>query len=149
MSLVIDVDSEGVRAPLAKARVAVVVRTVLEAERVRDALVSVAFVTRRAIAALNRKHLRRAGPTDVIAFGLTRADPRMPVIGDIYISPEVARVQATEHGVGVREELARLAVHGTLHVLGHDHPEGEDRTGSRMWRRQEKLLAKALAALDR
>ena len=149
MSLVIDVDSEGVRAPLGRARVATVVRTVLEAERVRDALVSVAFVSRRAIAALNRKHLRRSGPTDVIAFGLTRADPRMPVIGDIYISPEVARAQASEHGVGVREELARLAVHGTLHVLGHDHPEGGSRMASPMWRRQEKLLAKALAALGR
>ena len=147
MSLVIDVDSEGVRAPLGRARVVSIVRTVLEAERVRDALVSVAFVTRRAIAALNRKHLKRSGPTDVIAFGLTRADPRMPVIGDIYIAPEVARRQAVEHGVGVREELARLAVHGTLHVLGHDHPEGETRMSSAMWARQEKLLARALAAM--
>jgi len=66
------------------------------------------------------------------------------VIGDIYIAPEVARDQAREHGIGVREEIARLAVHGTLHVLGHDHPEGEERTSSRMWARQESLLAKAM-----
>ena len=149
MSLVIDVDSEGVRVPLGRARVAAIVRTVLEAERVRDALISVAFVSKTAMAALNRKHLRRKGPTDVIAFGLTRADARMPVIGDIYIAPEVAREQAAEHGVGIREELARLAVHGTLHVLGHDHPEGGERTRSAMWARQEKLLAKAFMVAKR
>lgn len=146
MSLIVDVGSEGVRVPLGRARVAAAVRSVLEAERVRDALISVAFLDRRAMAALNRRHLGRRGATDVIAFGLTRADRRMPVIGDIYIAPDVAREQAREHGVGVREELTRLAVHGTLHVLGHDHPEDESRMRSPMWRRQEALLDRALAA---
>jgi probable rRNA maturation factor len=149
VSLVIDVDSEGVRTPLGRSRVADIVRSVLESERVRDALISIAFVSRRAIAALNRKHLRRNRPTDVIAFGLTRSDPRTPVIGDVYIAPEVAREQAIEHGVPIREELARLVVHGTLHVLGHDHPDGNDRTTSPMWQRQEKLLVKALAGSRR
>jgi probable rRNA maturation factor len=46
----------------------------------------------------------------------------------------------------VREELARLVVHGTLHVLGYVHPEGGTRTESAMWKRQERLLARALAA---
>jgi probable rRNA maturation factor len=43
--------------------------------------------------------------------------------------------------VPVREEVARLVVHGTLHVLGREHPEDEGRTRSPMWRRQERLLA--------
>ena len=144
MTLIVDVAADGVRAPLGRARVAGVVRTVLEAEGITDALISIAFLTRRAMAALNRKHLGRAGATDVIAFGLTRTDRRVPVIGDIYIAPEVAREQARAHRVGIREEIARLAVHGTLHVLGHDHPEGGDRMTSGMWERQEALLAKAL-----
>ena len=144
MTLTVDVATDRVRAPLGRARVMGIVRTVLQAEGVEDALISVAFLSRRAIAALNRKHLGRAGATDVIAFGLARTDRKVPVIGDIYISPEVAREHAREHGVGVREEIARLTVHGTLHVLGHDHPEGGERTESRMWKRQEALLAKAL-----
>jgi probable rRNA maturation factor len=45
----------------------------------------------------------------------------------------------------VREEIARLVVHGTLHVLGYDHPEDESRTASPMWRRQERLLAAAMS----
>jgi probable rRNA maturation factor len=94
------------------------------------------------MAALNRKHLRRAGATDVIAFGFAPAGRGGPVVGDVYIAPAVARAQAERLGVPVREELARLIVHGTLHVLGHDHPEGGGRTRSAMWRRQETLLAR-------
>jgi probable rRNA maturation factor len=144
VTLIVDVAADGVRAPLGRDRVAGIVRTVLQSEGVADALISVAFLTRRAMSALNREHLGRKGATDVIAFGLTRTDARVPVIGDIYIAPDVAREQAREHGVGVREEVARLAVHGTLHVLGHDHPEGIERTESGMWQRQEALLARAL-----
>ena len=146
MTLTVDVASDGVRAPLGRARVVSIVRTVLEAENIEDALISVAFLTNRAIAAINRRHLGTAGPTDVIAFGLSRHDERVPVIGDIYIAPDVARVHARQHRVGVREEVARLAVHGTLHVLGYDHPEGHSRLRSPMWRRQEEILARALRA---
>jgi probable rRNA maturation factor len=67
-------------------------------------------------------------------------------VGDVYIAPDVARANASELGVPVAEELARLVVHGTLHALGYSHPEGssEDRTGSTMWKRQERLLRRAL-----
>ena len=37
-------------------------------------------------------------------------------------------------------EVVRLLVHGTLHALGYDHPEGERRTRSKMWRRQERYV---------
>ena len=112
----------------------------LAAEKVGNAMLSIALVTPREIAALNRKHLGHRGPTDVITFALGQ-DPTGVVVGDIYICPDVARKQAAEHGVGVREELARLVVHGVLHACGHEHPD-EDRTTSPMWRRQEKLMAR-------
>ncbi len=143
MTLIVDVASEGVRAPVAKARLREVALAVLEAERVRDAMVSIALVTAPRIARLNRTHLGHTGATDVIAFALrTDANPkRAPVVGDIYIAPAVARANALRFGGGVRDELERLVIHGTLHVLGYDHPEGDGRTTSRMWRRQEHLLA--------
>ncbi len=142
MTLVVDVAAEGMRAPLARARVKALALGVLRAEGVRDAMLSVSFVDSRDIAALNRRHLRRRGATDVIAFGFSRPTVRSPVVGDVYIAPDVARENARRHGVPVREELARLVVHGTLHVLGHDHPEGDDRMRSSMWRRQERLLVR-------
>ena len=146
MTLVVHVAADDVRIPLSRSRVADIARAVLAAERVRDALLSIAFLTDRQMAALNKRHLGRRGPTDVISFGFVRPGDSSPVIGDIYIAPGVARANAVAHGVGVREELARLVVHGTLHVLGHDHPEDESRMDSPMWRRQERLLARALAA---
>jgi len=146
MSIIVDVSADGTRIPLASARVRRVATAVLRAEGVRDALVSIAFVSAREIARLNKRHLGHAGATDVISFALGAGKERSaahPVVGDIYIAPDVARANAVRFGRGVREELARLVVHGTLHVLGHNHPDGTERTTSRMWRRQERLLSSA------
>ncbi len=140
MSLDVDVSLDGARSPLASARVAQIARDVLRAERVRNALLSIAFVARPAIARINRRHLGHSGATDVISFGFTRATSADPVIGEIYICPDVARTNARSRSVGVREEIARLVVHGVLHVLGYDHPDDASREKSDMWRRQERLL---------
>lgn len=140
MTRVVDVAVDGVRISVSRARVAAVADGVLHAERVRDALLSVAFVTDRRIAALNRKHLGHRGVTDVISFGFDPVDARGDVVGDVYIAPDVARRNARAAGTSVREELLRLVVHGVLHVLGHDHPEDGARYGSPMWQRQERLL---------
>jgi probable rRNA maturation factor len=144
MSANVAVQADGVRSPVALARLVRVAELVLRAEKAGAALLSVTLVSRRRIAAMNRRHLGHAGATDVISFGFR--DPAGAVIGDVYICPEVAAANAKRHGVPVREELQRLVVHGTLHVLGHDHPEGEARTTSAMWKRQERLLARALKA---
>jgi ssRNA-specific RNase YbeY (16S rRNA maturation enzyme) len=44
-------------------------------------------------------------------------------------------------GIPISQELARLVVHGTLHVAGHDHPEDDSRALSEMWKKQERILA--------
>jgi len=90
---------------------------------------------------MNAKYLRHRGPTDVITFGMGRDAPGTPAVGDIYICPDVARANAKRNRIGVGEELARLVVHGALHVAGHDHPDDESRTQSVMWKRQERILA--------
>lgn len=143
MSIIVDASADGVPAPVAIPRVREIAAAVLRAERIRDALVSIAFVSTRHIARINALHLGHRGPTDVIAFGLSRATHATipdPVVGDIYVAPDVARANAARFGTGVRQELARLVVHGTLHILGYDHPDGDARTASPMWRRQEQLL---------
>jgi probable rRNA maturation factor len=141
----VDVRAVGVRVPIGRERVAELARDVLASERVRAAHLSITFVDAGEMARLNWRHLRHRGPTDVISFELP-SPPGAPRAGDVYIAPEVARANALAHRCGVREEVARLVVHGTLHVLGHDHPEGAARTASRMWRRQERLLARLLPA---
>jgi probable rRNA maturation factor len=98
----------------------------------------------RGIAELNERYLSHDGPTDVLSFPLY--DQNEPPIGDVYIGIEQACRQAAALGVDPLEELTRLAVHGTLHVLGHEHPEGMGREKSAMWRLQERIVAEAMRA---
>jgi probable rRNA maturation factor len=114
-----------------------IVRAVLESER-RAADISISFVSPGRMRALNREWKGRDLPTDVLSFALP--DPAGGLTGDVYICAAVARAEAVARGIPTREELVRLVVHGTLHVLGHDHPEGAGRTRSAMWRRQERYV---------
>jgi len=146
MSVTITVSMEGVRLPLSRARVSAIAERVLRAEGVRDAQVSITFLSRPAISRLNARHLGHRGATDVISFGFEPTGAGAPTVGDIYIAPDVARENARRAGEGVRTELARLVIHGVLHVLGHDHPTDGDRERSAMWRRQESLLRRVRRA---
>ncbi|HEX7050993.1 MAG TPA: rRNA maturation RNase YbeY [Longimicrobiales bacterium] len=110
----------------------------LEDQAVADAELSIALVDDAMISELNERYLGHAGPTDVISFALH--EPGAPVVGDVYIGWDQALRQAQSLGIAPREELARLAIHGTLHVLGFEHPEGADRERSAMWARQEAIL---------
>jgi probable rRNA maturation factor len=132
------VDRAGTRAWLARA-----VRAVLVHERVAAADMSITLLTDDEIAAMNREFLSHEGATDVISFALYEEgeDP----VGDVYIGYEQARRQADAHDIALHEELVRLAVHGTLHVLGHEHPDGTARGRSKMWRTQEDIVSAVLA----
>jgi probable rRNA maturation factor len=102
-------------------------------ERARGTRIELTLLDATAMRRLNRRVTGRRRLTDVIAFTLPQPDGR--VLGDVYLCPEVARRQPD-----ASTELVRLAVHGTLHVLGYDHPVGAGRTRSAMWRRQERYV---------
>lgn len=118
------------------------VRRTLEQEGASEAEVSLTLLDDEAITAMNRNYLGRDRPTDVLAFSL--GDEERP-LGDVYVGVDQARRQSAEYAVSLEEELVRLAVHGTLHVLGYDHPDGRDRTESGMYVRQEELVRRILA----
>lgn len=110
-----------------------------EATRLELTLLDAAAMRR-----LNRRAFGRRALTDVIAFALPQPDGTL--WGDVYICPAVAerwvRDQRGTSGQGrpLAEELVRLAVHGALHVLGYEHPDGPGRERSAMWRRQERYV---------
>jgi probable rRNA maturation factor len=105
---------------------------------VEEGELSITLLDDPGMLSLNRQWLDRDRPTDVLAFALHDADE--PPVGDIYLGVERARAQAEAEGEPLARELARLAVHGTLHVLGFDHPEA-DRERSEMWQHQERIVA--------
>jgi probable rRNA maturation factor len=127
----------GRRIPLPRATIRRVVLAVLAGER-RRARISVTFLGRDAMRRLNAEYKRHNEPTDVLTFALR--DPAGEILGDVYICPWVAQREARIREVPMRQELVRLLVHGTLHALGRDHPEGPGRTRSSMWRRQERYV---------
>lgn len=115
-------------------------RAALHAEGVRDAEIEITLLDDLAITALNREYLDHDYPTDVISFPL-HAEGERP-LGDLYIGWDQALRQARDLGEEPTIEMMRLAIHGTLHILGYDHPEGDGRTKGTMWKRQEEILQK-------
>lgn len=133
----------GERRALAVPVVRRVVGRVLAAEGAPDAAVTVTFLSAARMRSLNRRALGHDRATDVLAFGMVHDGH---LVGDIYVCPARARRSARRLGIPAREELTRLVVHGTLHVLGHDHPEATGRERSPMWRRQERYVAELVAS---
>ena len=119
------------------------VRAALKTEGVTAAEVSVTLLDDDSIQELNASYLGHDRPTDVISFSLGEPGE---VLGDVYIGYQQAIRQAAEHGESFASELLRLAIHGTLHVLGHDHPEGPERSDSPMFTLQERLVAEVLGS---
>jgi probable rRNA maturation factor len=149
MALRVEVNIEVPRswqAPLGRAEVRALlrraVRAALRAEGISAAQLSLTLLDDQAISVLNQQYLGHAGPTDVISF--TLHDAGGAAMGDIYIGWDQCLRQAAALGEAPAVEFARLAIHGTLHILGHDHPEGTARERSSMWKRQEEILQKVI-----
>ncbi len=118
------------------------VSLVLRSAGLSDGEISLTLLDNDSIRELNRTYLGKDTPTDVISFALHEGDEA--VLGDVYVGYEQAAIQAVEAGIPVEEELARLSIHGTLHVLGYDHPNTEARFSSEMFVLQERLVQKLL-----
>lgn len=137
-------EASGFRSPVALERIEAAVRWVLREEGVDEAEISVALLDDDQMAVMNEEFLDHEGTTDVISFPLQEKGE--PPLGDVYVGIEQAVRQAAEFGATPAEEVLRLAVHGTLHVLGYDHPKEAGRAESEMFARQEALLKSFLAA---
>jgi probable rRNA maturation factor len=104
---------------------------------------------------LHEMWMDEPGPTDVLSFPMDELRPRSmagpnrarggdgdepePVLlGDVVLCPQVAAVQAKEHGHSAQAELELLTVHGVLHLLGYDHADPEEE--AEMFGLQNELL---------
>ena len=89
-----------------------------------DPEVTLAFVGTRTVTKLNRKFLKREGPTDVLSFPGARVGGGKRPLGDIIISVPQAFRQSFAEEHGLETELLDLTVHGFLHLIGLDHGSG-------------------------
>jgi probable rRNA maturation factor len=114
--------------------------------RERDVVrVVLSFVSSDEIRGLNAMYREVQEPTDVLSFPLWEEDgafsppswgDELP-LGDVVISPECVMNNALSEGAGYEGEIALVAIHGILHLIGFDHDTDERRVA--MWGVQERL----------
>ena len=114
--------------------------------------VDVLFTDDEGIHQINLEQREVDRPTDVLSFPMfdlqpgehptqEDADPgdNLVPLGDMVISLERAKAQGEEYGHGTRREVAYLAVHSVLHLLGYDHMD-EGPMKKQMRQREEEIL---------
>lgn len=111
-----------------------------------SAEVNVTLVDNEYIQKLNKEHLGKDAPTDVLSFPMgkdgkyeTNPETGAQILGDIVISMEKAIDQGKSYGHSMQREVAYLVAHGMLHILGYDHEDnGIERV--RMREKEEKVM---------
>ncbi|MZG52568.1 MAG: rRNA maturation RNase YbeY [Nitrospinae bacterium] len=95
----------------------------------QDTEVSILLTGDKEIQGLNKEFRDIDQPTDVLSFPQNPdEDPSIPgekFLGDIAVSLDTAKTQASEHGLALKEEIVLLLIHGILHLLGYDHEVSE------------------------
>lgn len=98
---------------------------------------SILFTNNLEIQKLNSDFRNKNKPTDVLSF-----EGDGDYLGDIVISVEKARVQAKEFSCSLTEEIARLIVHGFLHLSGYDHVKVPRSEAQKMRRAEARIMRK-------
>ena len=104
--------------------------------------VTIAFVSDRAMRELNRRWRGKRGTTDVLSFPAEQDEferAQGASLGDVVISLERARRQATEHGLSFEREVEQLILHGMLHLCGYDHERDDGQMNALELRLRRRL----------
>ncbi|MCX7642727.1 MAG: rRNA maturation RNase YbeY [Armatimonadetes bacterium] len=126
------------------------VETVLKGEKTGiPTTVSLVLCDDKTIRELNLRFLGHDYPTDVLSFPLNEGElieqAEKGLVGEIIISVETAERNAMKFRQTLERELVRLAIHGTLHLLGYDDATPKQR--KKMREKERKYLK--LVDLDR
>ena len=134
---------------LNKERVLKTARRILSLLEQTKAELSIMFVGDRRMKQLNTQYRDIRRTTDVLSFESSipfTPDDADNVLGDIVISVPKAEAQAKEYGSGFYDEITRLLIHGTLHLLGYDHEQTAYK--ARKMRQKEEELIDAVKKVD-
>jgi probable rRNA maturation factor len=116
------------------------VKEALRHENAPDGELTVVLADADRARALNRQFAGEEHATDVLSFpDWTNGDEGLRYFGDVVIAVPVAEAQANAAGHDLSDEMALLAVHGVLHLLGHDHAGRAER--AKMEAAQREILA--------
>ena len=117
MSIVIDIEQHsGAWPESAHSIIERGVRAVLGVKSISDAEASVVLGDDAFIQSLNRDYRNKNAPTNVLSF-----PQDLPMLGDLVFALETLEKECKEQDKSFEAHLLHLTVHGTLHLLGHDH----------------------------
>ena len=113
---------------------------ILKEEGKKDYYLSVALVGLSRIKKLNKKYLNRDYGTDILAFPETDKFPKINNLGEIIICLQVVKKNAKRINTSFKGELARVLIHGILHLLGYDHEKSDK--GAKIMEKKENYYLK-------
>ena len=90
------------------------VASLVLAQEKKEKKLSLVLVGQKRIKELNRKYRKKNRATDVLSFSYGDS-------GEVVLCPGIIRKNAKEYGLPFRKELARILIHGLLHLLGYGH----------------------------
>ena len=107
---------------------------VLKEEKIENKDLSIVLIDSKKITELNKKYRNKNFPTDVLSFP---GEMKFGTIGEIFICMQEARKNSKKYKVSEKKELARIMIHGILHLLGYDHEK--DKSNSEEMKRKEEF----------
>jgi len=122
---------------VSSSRLKKVIHTILRWEKAKTDGLAVVFLEAKEIKKLNFKYRQKNYPTDVLSF----EDKERDYLGEVIICPAEIRKNARQSKINFKEELARVLIHGILHLLGYDHQKSREQERL-MIARQELYLSK-------
>lgn len=126
---------------IAKKTLERIAEKVLEGERKASLNLSIVLVGQARIKELNRMYRKKDKATDVLSFFYDNfASPDAGAMGEIIICPDKVKENAKEYKSSFSLELARVLIHGVLHILGYDHEAGAEKA-EKMQRKEENYLS--------
>lgn len=140
----IDVEHDGWRAlgdVDAVARAAIEAALATAPPEAAQTEIGVRFADDATVRELNRTYRGKDKPTNILSFPIEEAPaaPEAPLLlGDLALAFETTAAEAAEKHVSLAQHATHLLVHGTLHLLGHDHEEEDD--ANRMERLEVEIL---------
>lgn len=122
-----------------------VARTVLKGENIKEAELSVALVNSERIKKLNKKYRGKDKTTNVLSFGQAKDFPAFPKneLGEVVICLQEAKKNAKKYNIEFKKELARVLIHGILHLLEYEHEKGEKKA-KKMEKKQKYYLSQII-----
>lgn len=127
-----------------------IVDTVLKGENREKKEVSLAFVGPRRIKEINRRYRKKNRVTDVLSFpesevemkefGIGELQENKSILGEMVVCLKEVKKNSRRYKINFETELARVIIHGVLHLLGYDHEKSEEEK-EKMQKKEEYYLS--------